>query len=97
MIKYAYFPLVLTLAANAHATCVPDTLEIGDSGPGSFQVCQVLGDHYPDANINILNRTIQAADKVSILVSVNGQMQWIAYQLAGPDWVPVDSRINTNQ
>lgn len=79
---FALFPIAL----GANATCVTDPPEIGDIGPGSGLVCQELMQHYPDAAIAVVGRSIHSPTEVTVTASVDGRPILLAYRLTGFTW-----------
>lgn len=97
MTRHMLFALSFCFAAASQAACTPDTVEIGDTGPDSSQICQKLQQRYPDAQLEILDRQIHTAESVSIVVSVDGEIQPLGYRLVGADWVLTKSQIARNR
>ena len=87
MIKYILIPVALAFAGGSSAACVTDSVEPGDTGPGSSLVCKSLEVQYPESNLAVLNREIHSGEQVSIRVSVDGHARSLTYRLVGPDWV----------
>lgn len=87
MRKTILFAALLSMTGISHAICVTDAPEIGDVGPASEYVCDMLDAWIPQANIAILDRTPLSPDSVSILVSLNGHQKFLKYVLSGPRWV----------
>lgn len=79
--------LVLIFAGPAAADCVPDSEEIGDIGPGSSRICEMLESRFPGADSRIGDREIHSAESVTVVVSLDGRMRYLDYRLIGPDWV----------
>lgn len=87
MIKIILLPMALAFAGGCNAACVKDSVEPGDTGPGSSLVCESLEVRYPDSDLAVLNREIHSGEQVSIRVSVDGHPRSLTYRLVGPDWV----------
>jgi hypothetical protein len=75
---------------GAHATCQPDTAELGDIGPGSELVCNWLEQRFPGAALVIADRRIHTGTSVTVVASVDGSPIDIGYRLVGFHWVPDD-------
>mgnify|MGYP001597871803 CR=1 FL=1 len=87
MIQYILIPAALSFAAGAHAACVTDSMEPGDTGPGSTRVCESLESQYPGSDLAVVDREIHSGARVSIEVSVDGHARSLTYRLVGADWV----------
>lgn len=89
MMKKEYL-LAAALFAGAvptgHAACLPDAAELGDAGPGSDLICDVLDARYPQAEIVILDRQILSPDAVIVQLEMAGRPEEIAYRLVGARW-----------
>jgi hypothetical protein len=77
---------LLPIAASVQATCVTDSPEIGDIGPGSELVCRQLEDRFASADLAVLDRTIRSPTDVTVLVSVDGTPVPMHYELIGYTW-----------
>jgi hypothetical protein len=77
---------LLPIAASVQATCVTDSPEIGDIGPGSELVCRQLEDRFTSDALMVLDRTIRSPTEVTVLVSVNGAPVEMQYELIGYTW-----------
>jgi hypothetical protein len=93
MIKKLIAPLTFCCVAGAQADCIPDTTEIGDTGPDGSNVCQMLEQRFPQLRFEILGRDIRTADTVSVVVSIDGRRQPLNYRLHGADWILTNPRI----
>jgi hypothetical protein len=79
---------LLTIAASAKATCLIDSPEIGDTGPGSELVCRQLEGRFASAHLAVLDRTIRSPTEVTVHTSVNGKPVPIQHELIGYTWRP---------
>ena len=77
---------LLPIAASVQATCVTDSPEIGDIGPGSELVCRQLEDRFASADLAVLDRTIRSPTDVTVLASVDGTPVKMHYELIGYTW-----------
>ena len=86
MLRIISLPLALTFSSVSYGACLPDAPEIGDVGPGSELVCDMLESRIPDSNIAILDRKINSPNTVSVIVMLDGQSKTLEYKLKGADW-----------
>jgi len=86
MLKTILLPLTLSFSSVTYGSCLLDSPEIGDIGPGSQLVCQLLESRFPQLDIAILDRKIHSYDTVSVIVEVNDQHETMEYKLKGADW-----------
>ena len=86
MLRTFMLPLALSVSSISHGACWLDSPEIGDIGPGSQLVCNMLESRFPHSDIAILDRTIHSHNSVSVIVAVDGQPESLDYQLTGADW-----------
>lgn len=86
MIKTILFTLTLAVIPGAHAACLQDSPEIGDIGPSSQLVCDLLEARFTQSDIAILDRKMHSRDTVAVIVAMNGQLQSLEYNLHGADW-----------
>lgn len=86
MFKIVLLSLALSLSTVVNGSCLPDPPELGDIGPDSNVVCQLLESWLPESNIAILDRNFPAYDTVSITVEVDGRHETIEYKLERADW-----------
>ena len=77
---------LLPIAAGVQATCITDSPEIGDIGPGSELVCRQLEDRFATADLAVLDRTIRSPTDVTVVVSVDGTPVNMHYGLIGYTW-----------
>lgn len=77
---------LLPIAASVQATCVTDTPEIGDIGPGSELVCRQLEGRFASADLAVLDRSIRSPTDVTLVVSVDGTPVKMHYGLIGYTW-----------
>lgn len=87
MLRTILFSLTLISTSVTYGACLPDTAEIGDIGPGSQLVCNMLEARYPQSNIAVLDRKIHSQNTVLVIVSVDGQSESLKYNLRGADWM----------
>lgn len=97
MLKTIMLPLTLTFTSVSFAACLPDFPEIGDIGPGSKLVCNMLESRFPHSSIAILDRRIRSHNSVSVIVTVNGQPESLKYQLTGADWKLTETALAGNE
>lgn len=74
--------LALIMPSLVNSACPQDSVEIGDIGPDSQQVCDMLKTHFPSSDVVILDRHILS----SHAVSVNDHFKSLRYSLVGPNW-----------
>ena len=86
MFKYMLLPIILTMSSASYSACQLDSPEIGDIGPGSELVCDMLETRSQNSSITILDRMPKSNRAVSILVDVDGQKQSLNYRLVGANW-----------
>jgi hypothetical protein len=79
---------LLPIAASVQASCITDSPEIGDIGPGSELVCRQLERRFATADLAVLDRTIRSPTDVTVLASVNDAPVQIHYELIGLTWRP---------
>jgi hypothetical protein len=77
---------LLPIAASVQATCITDSPEIGDVGPGSELVCRQLAGRFATAGLAVLDRTIRSPTDVTVVVSVDGAPVQMHYELIGYTW-----------
>ena len=72
MLRTVLMTAVLPFTFSTHAACVTDTSEIGDTGPASRLVCQMLEKQFPNATA--LTSSCPSASTMSSMVggSVSG-------------------------
>jgi hypothetical protein len=97
MNRIAMLPIAMLFTSTVYGACLPGTMEIGDTGPGHRVICETLSSQYPDSDIRILNREIHSADRVSVLIEVDGHPQRVEYRLSGFRWDREDSGLLANQ
>lgn len=97
MTKRMLISLTFLFATSAQAECLHDSWEIGDTGPGSSRVCETLKVKFPTSNLAVVNRKILSADEVSVVVTVDGELQTLDYRLSGADWVLEQPEIASNR
>lgn len=81
--------LILTLlpaTLGVHAACLPDAPELGDIGPASERVCNLLEDRFPGARLTVDDRSIHSPTAVTVSASVNGRRVQLDYRLIGLTW-----------
>jgi hypothetical protein len=81
---------LLPIAASVQASCLPDSPELGDIGPGSELVCRQLEDRFASAELTVLDRTIRSPTEVTVVASVNGTPLQIRYEFIGYSWQPMN-------
>jgi len=86
---------LLPIAASVQASCITDSPEIGDIGPGPELVCRQLERRFASADLAVLDRSIRSPTDVTVLVSVNGTPVPIHYELIGYTWRPSSSEQGT--
>jgi hypothetical protein len=86
MLKTMLLPLTLTASSLSYAACLPDSPEIGDSGPSSEMVCEMLETKHPGNQFEIIDRVIRAQDSVKVIVMVGDKPASMEYKLVGADW-----------
>jgi hypothetical protein len=86
MLRATLMTTTLLFASSTYAACEPDALEIGDTGPASQRVCEMLEARFPRSNISIVDREIYSGNSVEVIASVDGQKESLTYQLVGADW-----------
>ncbi|MES9957240.1 MAG: hypothetical protein ABW086_09335 [Sedimenticola sp.] len=78
--------MALVLPSLVQGACIQDSVEIGDTGPDSQQVCDLLNAHFPRSDAVIINRDIHASDSVTVKVSLNDRIKLLNYTLSGATW-----------
>ena len=86
MFRSLLLSIILTASSTAYAACYLDSPEIGDIGPGSELVCDMLETRSQNSSITILDRMPKSNKAVSILVDVDGEKQSLNYRLVGANW-----------
>lgn len=89
MLKKILLPLALIIAPQAHSACQPDVAQIGDVGPSSQSVCELLEAQYPQADSAVVGRKIVTDSAVSLNVVIDGKPQLLSFNLKGADWQPM--------
>lgn len=79
---------LLPIAASVQASCLADSPEIGDIGPGSELVCRQLEGRFASAELTVMGRTIRSPTEVTVHTSVNGTPVPIDYELVEYTWWP---------
>lgn len=92
MMRYMLSTLAFCCAA-AQANCISDSPEIGDAGPDGSNICGMLQQRFPQARLEILDREIRSAERVSVKVSIDGETLPLDYRLIRADWVLVKPRV----
>ena len=77
---------LLPIAASVQATCITDSPEIGDVGPGSELVCRQLAGRFVSGDLAVMDRTIRSPTDVTVVVSVDGAPVQMHYELIGYTW-----------
>lgn len=86
MINKQFIFALLPLSLTANATCLMDSPEIGDIGPGSELVCNEFALRYPDAELAVVGRAIHSPTEVSVFGLVDGGEVSFVYRLSGFNW-----------
>lgn len=97
MHRLLLLPIATILSSQVHSACQPGTFEIGDTGPDDSIVCAVLESNYPSSEIQILNREIHAADRVSVAIELDGRAQRVEYRLSDFQWLLGNSGLLARQ
>lgn len=87
------FALAMSAASTSYAACLPDAAEIGDNGPGSLYICEMLEARYPQLEIEILDRRIVSSDTVAVYLEMGGQAEVLEYNLVGAQWQLAETSI----
>ncbi|MCW8903420.1 hypothetical protein, partial [Sedimenticola sp.] len=66
MLRINPFLMTLLLASASYGACQQDAAEIGDIGPESQQVCQMLEGRFPESSSVIIDRQIHSGSNISI-------------------------------
>ncbi len=90
MMKNTICLAALFFATNAGATCIGDSIEIGDIGPATDQLCAVLQAKHPGHSITITNRHILSSEQVDIDYAVKQLEGHINYRLVGANWIQTE-------
>jgi hypothetical protein len=75
-----------TAALVVPAACLPDAPELGDLGPDSGRVCDVLEHELPGTTLAVDGRSIHSATAVTVSASVDGRPVRLDYRLVGLTW-----------
>ena len=75
-----------TAALVVPAACLPDAPELGDLGPDSGRVCDVLEHELPGTTLAVDGRSIHSATAVTVSASVDGRPVLLDYRLVGLTW-----------
>ena len=86
MLKVSIFTLSLLVVSTSQAGCLPDAYEIGDIGPGSDRICNMLEAQLPHSDIVIVDRKILSKNDISVTLVVDGKIDSLKYKLSGADW-----------
>lgn len=86
MKRSLFLAVAMSLSSVTYGACQTGSAEIGDTGPDDSLVCKTLESRYPDAEITIVNREIQSADRIAIDFDVNDRPQRMEYRLTGFEW-----------
>ena len=89
MFKKILLPITLIFAPQAHSACQPDAAQIGDIGPSSQIVCQLLESQFPQSESSIVDRKIITENAISINVVIDGKAQLLSFNLKGANWKPM--------
>ena len=93
MLKVISISLALTFSSVSYGTCLPDSPEIGDIGPSSELVCDLLESQVPDTNVAIIDRKIHSSNSVSVMALLDGQSRTLEYKLKGADWELIEATL----
>lgn len=85
--------LTMGVASVSHAACLPDASEIGDAGPGSELVCDMLEAKFPQLEIAIVDRKIHSGSDVTLELVIGNRPETIDFELVGARWQPVETTI----
>ncbi|MCG8426454.1 MAG: hypothetical protein MI754_03750 [Chromatiales bacterium] len=96
MIKKILIPLALVASSATQASCLTDVPEIGDIGPGSDQVCDLLRVTFPAASTAVIDRDVRGNNTVVVKVLVDEQPKFLHYHLIGVEWRLLDLRLADN-
>ncbi len=83
---------ILPVALGASATCVTDSPEMGDIGPSSELICNLLERQFPESALAVRGRSIHSPTEVSVVTSVDGRPVSLRYELSGYTWRLDESR-----
>ncbi len=81
MLRTILISLSLTVSSASYGACQLDSPEIGDIGPGSELVCNMLESRVPNSDIAILDRKIHSPNTVSVIVMMDGKPETLEYKL----------------
>ncbi len=93
MLKQVLMFSTILISSTTFAACVEDTPEIGDIGPSSSYVCEILSGQDPRRETVIHDRTILTPDSVSISLSFNGRPYKLRFVRSGFDWVLMEEAV----
>ena len=93
MLKIISLPLALAFSSVSYGACMPDSPEMGDIGPSSELVCDLLESQIPRTNIAIIDRKIHSPNSVSVIVLRDGQSRSLQYKLKGADWELIEATL----
>ncbi|MCW8908558.1 MAG: hypothetical protein OQL28_15040 [Sedimenticola sp.] len=87
MLKVLMIPLTLLLSSSVHAGCQMDPPELGDIGPDSGLVCEMLEHQHPySAQIRVLDRALYSRNRVRVMVALDNHPASLLYDLVGANW-----------
>ncbi|MCP3852888.1 MAG: hypothetical protein GY694_22070 [Gammaproteobacteria bacterium] len=93
MLRIISISLALTFSSVSYGACISDSPEIGDIGPRSELVCDLLEPRVPNSKITILDRKIHSSNSVSVIVLLDGQSRTLEYKLKGADWELIETTL----
>jgi len=86
MLRTILLPVTLSLSSISYGSCQLDSPEIGDAGPDSQRVCDMLESRSESSDITILDRKVHSARSVSVIIELDDQLRTLEYELSGADW-----------
>lgn len=87
MSKVIMILISVLLTSTVYGGCEIDSAELGDNGPESLLVCNMLEQQHPYAkNIKVLDREPHSRSRVRVLIAVDNRQVSLLYDLVGANW-----------
>lgn len=85
--------VALLLSSAVYGGCQIDSPELGDIGPDSRLVCDMLEHQHPySRDIKVLDRELHSRNRVRVLIAVDNRQASLLYHLVGANWRLIEFR-----
>lgn len=87
MYKALMIPIALFLSSSVHGGCQADPPELGDIGPDSGNVCEMLEHQHPySEQIRVVDRELYSRSRVRVMVALDNRPASLLFSLVGANW-----------